>query len=71
MALSNILPLIFLLIFAAILAAIGLIVYGIVNDVKKQTKQKMEKKNVAWSRDGVKVGVKEMKAEDYKDITQK
>jgi hypothetical protein len=30
----------------------------------------MEKKNVVFTKDGVKVGVKEVKHEDYKDKTQ-
>ncbi|KAM5492250.1 hypothetical protein McanMca71_000667 [Microsporum canis] len=39
-------------------------------DVKDNTKKKMEKKNVAFSRDGAKIGVKEMHAEEYQDKTQ-
>lgn len=31
----------------------------------------MEKKNVVFTRDGARVGVKEVRAEDYADRTQK
>jgi hypothetical protein len=31
----------------------------------------MEKKNVVFTKDGAKVGVKEVRAEDYADRTQK
>ncbi len=31
----------------------------------------MEKKNITFSKDGMKVGVKEMGAEDYEDRTQR
>jgi hypothetical protein len=33
--------------------------------------KKMEKKNVVFTKDGAKVGVKEVRAEDYADRTQK
>lgn len=70
-SLSNILPLIFLFIGVAIAAAIGYVVYSIVQDVKSQTQKKMEKKNVMFSRDGMKVGVKEVNDEEYKDRSQR
>lgn len=46
-------------------------VYSIVQDVKSQTQKKMEKKNVMFSRDGMKVGVKEINDEEYKDRSQR
>ncbi|KAK2763812.1 hypothetical protein FQN54_009430 [Arachnomyces sp. PD_36] len=67
---SNILPLILLFIGVGIAAFIGYVVYSIVMDVKSQTKKKMEKKNVMFSRDGMKVGVKELNDEEYKDRSQ-
>lgn len=33
--------------------------------------RKMEKKNVVFSKDGARVGIKEVKAEDYADRTQR
>ncbi|EFQ97581.1 hypothetical protein MGYG_00621 [Nannizzia gypsea CBS 118893] len=67
---SRLLPVILMVLLVVALAAIGLVVYSIAMDVKDNTKKKMEKKNVAFSRDGAKVGVKEMQAEEYQDRTQ-
>lgn len=69
--LSNILPLIFLFLGVGVAAFIGFVVYSIVQDVKSQTQKKMEKKNVMFSRDGMKVGVKEVDDEEYKDRSQR
>ncbi|KAK2739019.1 hypothetical protein FQN57_006701 [Myotisia sp. PD_48] len=67
---SRLLPLILIFIFVAILIAVGMIVYAVMMDVKSKTKQKMQKKQIALSRDGVKVGVKDLQAEEYQDRTQ-
>lgn len=71
MGVRNLLPLIFLLVFVTILAAVGYVVYTIVQDVGKTTREKMERKNVVFTKDGMKVEVKEMKDEAYKDRTQR
>ncbi|KAJ5683358.1 hypothetical protein N7462_006523 [Penicillium macrosclerotiorum] len=67
---SNILPLILLLLFVAVLAVVGFVVYRIVQDVSKNTREKMERKHMVFTKDGMKVQVKEMKDEQYKDRTQ-
>ena len=36
-----------------------------------QGRKRMEKKNVMFTRDGMKVGVKEVKEEEYQDRTQR
>jgi hypothetical protein len=41
------------------------------NELAERGKHKMEKKNIHFTKDGMKVGVKEIKAEDYEDKTQK
>ncbi|OAL75194.1 hypothetical protein A7D00_0792 [Trichophyton violaceum] len=69
-ALSRLLPVVLVILLVVALAAIGLVIYSIAMDVKDNTKKKMEKKNVAFSREGAKVGVKEMQAEEYQDRTQ-
>ncbi|DAA75077.1 TPA_exp: Uncharacterized protein A8136_2175 [Trichophyton benhamiae CBS 112371] len=69
-ALSRLLPVILVILLVVALAAVGLVIYSIAMDVKDNTKKKMEKKNVAFSREGAKVGVKEMQAEEYQDRTQ-
>lgn len=67
---GSIIPLIILFIVIAILAAIGFVAYSIAHDVGKQTRQKLERKNVSFSRDGMKVGVKEVSIEQQEDKTQ-
>lgn len=71
MALKNLLPLVFLTLFVAVLAAVGYVVYSIVQDVSKNTREKMERKHVVFSKDGMKVEVKEIKDEEYKDRSQR
>ena len=68
---SNILPLILLLLFVAVLAVVGFVVYKIVQDVSKNTREKMERKHMVFTKDGMKVQVKEIKDEQNKDRTQK
>lgn len=50
--------------------AIGFIAYSIANDVAAKTKEKMEKKNIKVSRDGLKVGLKQVSSEQVSDSTQ-
>jgi hypothetical protein len=45
--------------------------YIYTNELADRGKKKMEKKNVTFTKDGMKVGVKEMKHEDYTDKTQR
>lgn len=71
MGARNLVPLILLLVFVGILAAVGFVVYSIVQDVGKNTREKMERKNIAFSKDGMKVQVREVKDEAYKDQTQR
>lgn len=44
--------------------------YIFANDLADRGVKKMEKKNVVFTKDGMKVGVKEVKSEDYTDKTQ-
>jgi H+/Cl- antiporter ClcA len=71
MGARNIVPLILLLVFVGILAAVGYVVYSIMQDVGKNTREKMERKNIAFTKDGMKVQVREIKDEAYKDQTQR
>ncbi|KAF3490982.1 uncharacterized protein GIQ15_00499 [Arthroderma uncinatum] len=68
--LTRLLPVILVVLLVIALAAVGIVIYSVAMDVKSNTKKKMEKKNVAFSRDGATVGVKELHAEDYQDKTQ-
>lgn len=68
---GSLLPLIITFILLAIAGAIGYVVYSIAVDVADKTNQKMEKKNMSFSKDGMKVGVKEISAEQIGDSTQR
>lgn len=69
--LGSIIPLIILVIFIGVIAAIGFVIYSIAHDVGHHTRQKLERKNVSFSRDGMKVGVKEVSIEQQEDKTQR
>lgn len=45
--------------------------YVFSNDLADRGVKKMEKKNIFIGKDGAKVGVKEVRTEDYEDKTQK
>jgi len=66
-----VLPLIITFILLVIVAVVGFVAYQIACDVAENTSKKMEKKNVSFSKDGLKVGVKEVSAEEVGDSTQK
>ncbi|KAE8375953.1 hypothetical protein BDV26DRAFT_266714 [Aspergillus bertholletiae] len=70
MARGSLIPLIILLVVVTVLAVVGYIAWSVVQEVTRNTKTKMEKKNVVWTKDGMKVGVKELNDEDYKDRSQ-
>ena len=46
-------------------------VYSIVNEVTNTTKQKMEKKNISFSKEGMQVKMKHRTAEQESDAAQK
>lgn len=68
---SNLVPFILLVLFVAVFAAVGFVVYSIVQSVSKNTREKMERKHVVFTKDGMKVEMKEVKDEAYKDQTQR
>ena len=71
MAKASLVPLAILFVVILVLAAVGYIAYSIVQEVSNNTREKMEKRNVMFTKDGMTVGVKEMKDEDYKDRSQR
>lgn len=68
---GRIVPLIILLFLLAVGAFIGLVIYGIAMEVTTKTREKMKDNNVTMTRKGVTVALKELKDEDYKDISQR
>ena len=69
--LSKVVPLLILFIVLAIAAFVGYVVYTIATDVAEKTSKKMEKKNISFGKEGMKIGVKEVKTENYVDQTQR
>ncbi|KAF7918779.1 uncharacterized protein EAE98_009557 [Botrytis deweyae] len=69
-ALSKLLPLLIFLIILGAFAFVAYQVYLVTQQVSKSASDKMASKNVSFTKDGVKVGVKELKNENYVDKTQ-
>jgi beta-lactam-binding protein with PASTA domain len=67
---SNLVPLLILFVLIAIAAFVGFIAYSVANDVSDKAAKRMEKKNIKFSKEGMKVGVKEVSTEDVADSTQ-
>ncbi|KAF2134577.1 hypothetical protein P153DRAFT_362336 [Dothidotthia symphoricarpi CBS 119687] len=70
-ALGNLVPLVILFLLVAGAAWVGYQVYIYSNELAERGARKMEKKNVVFTKDGAKVGVKEVSAEEYAEKTQK
>ncbi|KAF2195343.1 hypothetical protein K469DRAFT_722590 [Zopfia rhizophila CBS 207.26] len=70
-ALGNLIPLAILFLFVGGVAWVGYQIYLYSNQLADRGVRRMEKKNVVFTKDGMKVGVKEVKSEDYADRTQK
>lgn len=70
-ALGNLIPLIVLFVFLAGAGFIGYQLYLWSNELADRGKKKMEQKNISFSKDGgLKVGVKEMREDEYADKQQ-
>ncbi|ETS85525.1 hypothetical protein PFICI_03550 [Pestalotiopsis fici W106-1] len=67
---SQVLPLVFLLIFLGGAAFVGYQIWLAVNQVEKSARDRMAKKNVVFTKDGMRVGVKHVEQEKYVDKTQ-
>ena len=71
MGASNLLPLVILFAVVGGLAWVGYQIYLYTNELAERGVHKLEKKNVVFTKDGARVGVKEMSAEKYADRTQR
>ncbi len=69
--LGKLVPLVVLFVVLAFAAFVGYAAYTIATDIADKTSKKMEKKNVSFGKEGMKIGVKEIKTENYVDQTQK
>lgn len=70
-ALSKLVPLVVLFVVLAFATFIGYAAYTIATDIADKTSKKMEKKNVSFGKEGMKIGIKEVKTENYVDQTQR
>ena len=67
---SKLAPLIILLTVLVAFAFVGYHLYLTAQKISAATNDKMQRKNVVFTKDGMKVGVKEVKNESYVDATQ-
>ncbi|EME42663.1 hypothetical protein DOTSEDRAFT_73479 [Dothistroma septosporum NZE10] len=69
--LANLLPLVILFLVVAVGGFIGYSIYIWSNELQERGKKKMEKKNMAFTKEGgLRVGVKDVRDEKYADKTQ-
>lgn len=69
--LKNLVPLLILFVVIGVIAVVGFVAYGIIQEVSNQTRAKMEKKHIMFNKDGLKVEVKELTDEAYRDRSQR
>ncbi|KAF4551348.1 Hypothetical protein D9617_13g098460 [Elsinoe fawcettii] len=69
-AIKNLLPLVILFVVIGVGSYFGYQIYTWSNEMADRGRRKMEKKNVVFTKDGMKVGVKELSAEEAADRQQ-
>ncbi|KAF1809070.1 hypothetical protein P152DRAFT_175308 [Eremomyces bilateralis CBS 781.70] len=69
-AIGKLVPLAILFAVVGVFVWVGYQMYVFANDLADRGTKKMEKKNITFTKDGMKVGVKEVRTEDYEDRTQ-
>jgi Flp pilus assembly protein CpaB len=67
----NLIPLVILFAVVGGLGWVGYQIFLYSNELAERGVKKMEKKNVVFTKDGAKVGVKEVSTESYTDKTQR
>lgn len=67
---AAIVPLLITIVLLMVIAVVAWMAMQIAADVADKTGKKMESKNIAFSKDGLKVGVKGKSAEEVGDRTQ-
>jgi len=67
---SQLLPLVILLVIVAGFAFVAYQIYDSVTKIQAQASKKMNNKNVVFTKDGMRVGVKHVETEKYVDATQ-
>ncbi|KAF2625089.1 hypothetical protein BU25DRAFT_372696 [Macroventuria anomochaeta] len=67
----NLVPLVILFLIVGGVGWVGYQIYLYSNELAERGVRKMEKKNLVLTKDGARVGVKEVSAEQYADKTQR
>src|SRR5947208_3095103 len=70
-AISKVAPLLIFFALVGVIAVVLLQVAKTAGDIADKAGKKLEKKNVLVTKEGVKVGVKELRTENYVDRTQR
>ncbi|KAI9147870.1 hypothetical protein HJFPF1_12905 [Paramyrothecium foliicola] len=68
---GQLIPLVILVLFVSAGAWIGYQIYLSVGKMRETASEKMNKKNVVFTKDGMRVGVRQKTNESYVDSTQK
>ncbi|KAK3989667.1 hypothetical protein QBC44DRAFT_326881 [Cladorrhinum sp. PSN332] len=66
----QILPLIITFVFLGVAAWVGYQIYVSLGKIREQAEKQMGDKNLVFTKDGLRVGVKEVRNESYVDSTQ-
>jgi len=69
-ALSKLLPLLIFLLLLSLFAFVGYHLYVSIQKISTAVSTKLESKNVVFTKDGLRVGVRDLKNESYVDMTQ-
>ncbi|CAK7273906.1 hypothetical protein SEPCBS57363_005890 [Sporothrix epigloea] len=69
--LGQLIPLVVLFIVVGGLAFVGYQIYLSVNKIQENASKNIAHKNISFTKDGMRVNVKEVKNENYVDATQK
>jgi uncharacterized protein (UPF0333 family) len=67
---KSLVPFLLLVVFLLFASVVFFIISSIASDVARNTQQKMKNKNVTFSKEGMRVGVKEVGTESYVDQSQ-
>ncbi|KAH6890962.1 hypothetical protein B0T10DRAFT_560236 [Thelonectria olida] len=67
---SQVLPLIIVFVIIGVVAWVGYQIYLSVAKIQETASERMSKKNLVFTKDGMRVGIKQRNTENYVDATQ-
>ncbi|SPO01335.1 uncharacterized protein DNG_04011 [Cephalotrichum gorgonifer] len=68
--LGQLIPLVLLAVVLGGLAVVGYYIYESVTNIRTAAEERMSRRNIAFTKDGMRVGVRDMGNENYVDKTQ-